>query len=483
MAHKRDLLLVGGGRFVAIIFGLIAIRAMTTFLTPAQYGQLALLISVQMFCGLFLVNPIGQHINLHTHAWWDEGSLIVRLRSYRYYVLAVALVGALVATILIRQQTAAGILLTAIVVFAMVASATWNATLIPMLNMLGFRGASVFWSTVTVCTGLIASIILVSFFPGAIAWFGGQTIGMSAGALGANIVLRRSAGMPKAPLQRASLIDRAGILKYCFPLAVATGLMWMQVSGYRFLIERNWGIAQLGFLVVGLQLAAQVWALAESLAMQFLYPLFFRRITESAAQRELKEAYSDLLNTLVPVYLLLTGMLIMGAPSLLKLLVASKFNDAVIFVVLGAWIELFRVLGNILSNAAHAKRATKSLTTPYAVGSIVALGLIALAGSAHLSLIWSAAALVAGGASTFLVMLIGMHKQIQIVPDMPRIGLAAIAMVLVASLLAWRPGVPGWGGAIVTLVIACLATVCGLVCLLRKNPALDRMLAVKLRKN
>ena len=50
-------MLVSGGRLAAALMALVTIRAVTTFLTPEQYGALALLIAVQTFCGFFLVNP------------------------------------------------------------------------------------------------------------------------------------------------------------------------------------------------------------------------------------------------------------------------------------------------------------------------------------------------------------------------------------------------------------------------------------------
>ncbi len=98
-------MLVAGGRLAAALMALISIRAVTTFLTPEQYGELALLIAVQTFCGLFLINPIGQHINLHTHAWWDDGTLMARLKSYRRYIFVVSFVGAAVDFFMGKQQT------------------------------------------------------------------------------------------------------------------------------------------------------------------------------------------------------------------------------------------------------------------------------------------------------------------------------------------------------------------------------------------
>src|SRR5450759_367973 len=142
-------MLVGGGRLVSALMALIAIRAVTTFLTPEQYGELALLITVQMFCGLFLINPVGQHINLHTHAWWDDGTLMARLKSYRRYVFVVSLVGLAVVLGMGKHHSVEQLLWTAAAMLAMVVAGTWNATLIPMLNMLGFRAASVLWGIIT----------------------------------------------------------------------------------------------------------------------------------------------------------------------------------------------------------------------------------------------------------------------------------------------------------------------------------------------
>jgi O-antigen/teichoic acid export membrane protein len=474
-------LLVGGGRVISVLLGLLAIRVMTTVLTPVQYGEWVLLTTVQMFCGLFLVNPIGQHINLHTHSWWDEETLVARLKPYGSYIVAVALTGSLVIVGLNHPLTNVALLWMVLASFCMIGAATWNSTLIPMLNLLGYRGESVILSTITVAIGLIASLVLVRAYPGAIAWFGGQAIGMAAGALGAWFLLRKKAGRAAARRPRLRLLDRKTLLTYCLPLSIATGLMWVQLSGYRFLVEKFWGLAELGFLAVGLQLAAQVWNLAESLAMQFLYPLFYRRISSGVADRSMHEAYSDLLNTLVPIYLLLTGILITVAPSLLKLLVSPKFHDAVIYVVLGACIELFRVLGSLLSNAAHAKRQTKSLALPYGVGSIVGLGLIYAAGALHLSLVWSAVALVVAGAATFGVMAIGMHKQIAIVPDVWRISAGALMVAVAIVLLVMYPEIPDWKGAFSMFAAGGVITCLGLYALLRNNPAMHRMLLVKLR--
>ena len=476
-------MLVSGGRLATALVALITIRAVTTFLTPEQYGELALLIAVQMFCGLFLVNPVGQHINLHTHAWWDDGTLMARLKSYRRYILAVSFVGGVVVLGMGKQHSVEQILLASMTMFAMVTAGTWNATLIQMLNMLGFRSASVLWSVITVLTGLASSILLVEWLPSATAWFAGQAIGMWAGALGGKYVLQQHALQTKSAQGTLPLTDRHTVLTYCLPLALATGLMWLQLSGYRFLVEGYWGLAQLGFMAVGLQLAGQIWALVESLSIQFFYPLFYRRVSAHEKLDEVSSAFSDLLNTLVPVYFVLTGLIVLSAPYLLKVLVAPQFQDAITFVMLGAGIELCRVLGNLLSNAAHVRRKTKSLALPYAAGSMATLALIFLVGALRLEMVWVGAALILGAMAMFLVMLVNMYRQVKFVLDVWRCLVGATVMLAMASLACWMPTVHGLGEAIGALILA--ATLAGVVVfvLLWKNPAMLRLFNVQLRKN
>lgn len=475
-------MLVSGGRLVSALMALFAIRAVTTFLTPEQYGELALLITVQMFCGLFLVNPVGQHINLHTHAWWDDGTLVARLKSYRGYVLMVSLVGLLVAIFLGEQHTFHKLMLTAAVMFSMIMAATWNATLIPMLNMLGFRAASALLGILTVSIGLASSILLVMWLPSATAWLAGQVIGMGVGALGAKYALQLHTKNSRFDVHCLPLLDKQTFIKYCLPLALATGLMWLQLSGYRFLIEGYWGLAQLGFLVIGLQLAGQIWALVETIAAQFLYPLFYRRVSSYENRKVIELAFSDLINTLVPVYFVLTGFIILSASNLLKLLVAVQFQGAINFVMLGAGIEMFRVIGNVLSNAAHVRRQTKSLTLPCAVGAIVSLALIFFAGTRQMDISWAGEALLVGAGAMLMTMALGMYRQVRFSLDLMRFSVGMTVMLIMLVLAFSIRELPEVRESVAILMLSGGLAGVIVVALLWKNPAALRLLNVQLQK-
>lgn len=479
-------MLVVGGRLATAMITLVAIRAVTTYLTPAQYGELALLLTVQMFCGLFLVNPIGQHINLHTHAWWDDGTLAARLASYQKYILAVSLVGGMAVLGMNKQDSVEHLLWAAVAMLAMIIAGTWNATLIPMLNMLGFRAASVFWGIVSAVVALASSIFLVVWLPSATAWFAGQALGMTLGALGAKYAfLRHATQQPDIPRpsQSPALIDKKVVLSYCLPLALATGLMWIQLSGYRIVIEDYWGLAQLGFLAVGLQVAGQIWGLTETLATQFLYPLFYRRVSAHENKTEVEQAFSDLLNTLVPVYFVLAGLLISCAAYLLKVLVAPQFQGAILFVMLGVGIEMCRVLGNVLSSAAHIRRQTKSLALPYGVGAITTVSLIFLAGTRQMEIAWAGASLLLGAISMLLVMAAVMYQQIKFSIDIVRFSLGGGVMLIMTLVTTWLPTATGIGANIGMLMLMGTLAAAVVAALLWMNPATLRLLNVQLRKN
>ena len=102
----------------------------------------------------------------------------------------------------------------------------------------------------------------------------------------------------------------------------------------------------------------------------------------------------------------------MGAPYLLKVLAAPQFRDAIVFVILGALIEICRVLGNLFGNAVQLTRRTSVLAVPYATGAVVSLGFLFLAGIMDMSIQIGGAALALGASSMLALMWWRMSRQI-----------------------------------------------------------------------
>ncbi|MDH2917874.1 MAG: hypothetical protein PXX73_01575 [Sideroxydans sp.] len=482
MAISRDLLLIGGGRITTALLGLVSIRVATNLLSPEQYGALSLLVAIQLLCGMFLINPVEQHIYRHAHAWWDEGTLLARLFSYKIYTGAISFIGAVLVIVVTHPQSFQAAMLVSLIMLCMVVAVTWNGITVPMLNMLGYRAESIYWAVLSTFLSVLFSVLFVYWQHDAIAWFAGQAVGMACGALGAWISIQRKGARANHPTERLVLLSKETIISYCIPLALATGLMWLQLSGYRFAVEHFWGLSSLGYIAVGFVLTSQIWGLLEYLATQLLYPAFYRQITgASTVQNE--AAFSDLLNILGPMSLVLVGVSILAAPALLYMLVSQQYQSAITFVYFGVVIECCRVLSNLFSRAAQITKHTKSLALPYAVGGGLQLLFIYVAGTLHADTIWVAVSLVIGAVSMLVIMAVQMYKEVVYRLELPRwlwAGGVLIICLLVCILL------PTPNGALQALTILAVIALSGggaVYWLAANNPSVERLLGVKLRED
>ena len=474
---NRDLLVIICGRFGSALIALVSIRLATSLLSQEQYGRLALLVVVQMFCGLFLINPVGMYVNRHTHQWWSEGRILSHLYFLRVYIFVVAIIGALATCLLGMGQNIGLILSSSLAMALMVYFANWNTTLVPMLIMVGQRIPSVKWSLLTAFVGLAFAAFFTYLWPSAIAWFLGLSIGFALGAIGAGYQLNRLLAI-RDSMKNASSPNWRQVFHYAAPLAVGTGFMWFLFGGYRLLIEHYWGLIVLSQFAVGFLLANQMWSLVESLAQQYFYPLFYKKISLNGGSA-IDGAVSDVINVMLPIYLILAGMSYIASPYLLKLFVSSQYQGATFFLRLGIGVELCRVLANLLSNAGHANQNTRILIWPYAAGALAVLLFMILEHGEGAIELTGYAILMACFLMLFTMWLVitRMTKiQIQLQP-------VVVSFLIVGCLIAISSQINFDGLLLTALFGTAVIGVFGSLCiflLLRKNASLTRLLEVEL---
>lgn len=489
---QSDLLWILFGRVVTALLSIASLRVMTTLLEPNDYGIYTLLVAFQGLCGLLLINPVGQHINRHTHSWWDDGTLLQRLRAYNRYIIAVS-TG--IATVVVvwwclypgTDQSLVGALLSALAVSAVVYLGTWNGTVVYILNMLGFRSASVRWMLSTSIVGLLFSMLFTYNFHSGTSWLLGQAVGMAVGALGAGLMLRNNHSVRKFPnspdATDAPLLNKQTIVSYCLPLAMATGLMWLQSTGYRFWVGGTWGAAELGLLAVGLSISAQIWATIETLSIQFLNPYFFRHITSVKSDAQKSVILSDMVNVIWPIYAVLAGFNMIFASSLLMVLTNERYHGAVTFVLFGVLIEFARCTANLWSYAAQIEQSTTKYISPYGVGAIVVwAGAIAVT-YVQGGIVFMAIVLAISGLVMCVVMLLVMQRMIPVKLDIWRWGAGSgmlLACMVSAIFIPLR--VQGFATNILAIIFGLLFSGGAMLALLWRNPALLRLLAVNLRR-
>ncbi len=488
---RADLLWVLFGRIATALIAIASLRIMTALLEPEDFGIYTLLVAFQGLCGLLLINPVGQHINRQTHAWWDDGTLLKRLISYNRYLIAVSVSIALVVLIwwLLYPGTdryAHSALLAAFAVSAMVYLGTWNGTFVYILNMLGFRSGSVGWMLASSIIGLMFSSLFAYEYHSGTSWILGQAVGMAVGALGAGLTLRHYQAARKLVVlnldKLPTLLDRQTVQTYCLPLAAATGLMWLQNTGYRFWVGGAWGPAELGLLAVGLSISSQIWAITESLSMQFLNPYFFRHITEVQSTPQKSAVLSDMVNVMWPIYAVLAGFNLVFASSLLTLLTNERYHAADTFVLIGVIIEFARCTGNLWSYAAQIERRTSKYIFPYALGALIVWG-GALVGSAiQLDIKILAIVLAISGLVMCGAILRAMQRMVPIKLDIFRWLVGAAVLLICVAVVNFMPlKIEGSFNTILVISVGLFVSGGVMLALLWHNPALKRLLTVSLR--
>jgi hypothetical protein len=413
----------------------------------SEYGVWSLLVTFQTLCGLLFINPIGQYINRHTHEWHEQGVLLIKLKRYQGYVVVVAVAGLTCYAIWQKNTTQWDAVLTGgLSVAAIVVAGTWNATLIPMLNMLGERKAAAGLGAFSVGLGLAVSWIGVYILPEGAVWFAGQAVGLGIGAMLAWYCLAQRSSKHSGEgrsTQRLELISNEEIRSYCVPLAATTGLMWLQLSGYRLWVDKTFGLDDLAMLAVGVGLANQVFALVETLAMQYVFPHFYQAISQQRSEYSEVSALSDMLDLIVPVYFLLAMVALLAAPTMLILLTSSQYHSAYKFVMIGVGMELFRVISNLLGQAAQVTKRTSSTLPPYVFGAIVLIaGVWAVGYPPFASLEISATYLILVAAVTSVSMLVWMRQQVSFMLNWVQLAHLALLLSIISVFSVTHPLLP-----------------------------------------
>lgn len=424
MHVRKDILWLTAGRAVQALLSIAALRLLTSLLSPAQVGSVFLMLSFGSWFGLSLISPVGNFINRRLHGWHRDGVLRARFKTFNFYVLAVAVLALpLVFSAKVFFGLGSGIplfhFMAAVCVY--VYAVTWNQTTVPALNMLGLRRAFVGYSVLSAALGLGCSVLMASVAgKTASSWLYGQTIGLFAGYLCANLSLK-TATAAEVP-SPAGVPDRAALSSlwvFAAPLSISALLMWVQTQSYRVIVERVIGPEFLGYLVVGLGIAASLAGVTESIVQQLYFPEFYKKL-HGTSQEERRQALSSLAEKAIPVYIVISVFVLSLAPHLARLLVDSRFQTAWKFAAAGAGIELFRMITNIFAVTAHAEMKTSALVKPYAWGGALTVVAVLAASYSGNPAAYIPAAMAAGGLLTLVIMKRGMQKLLDF--KMGRVG-------------------------------------------------------------
>ncbi|WP_413287830.1 polysaccharide biosynthesis C-terminal domain-containing protein [Bdellovibrio sp. HCB337] len=372
------MLLIALGRVAQFLILLLIMRVATTVLPPSEMGRMSLLVTTIALCALFFINPIGMFINRRLHEWNEQGRVKHYLNLYYGYLVFIFLVvsGLLSLTnhfIWFDFQTETIWLI--VLIGGSLLFNTINQTAIPSLNMLGYRGWFMGLTIATLAAGFILAWTLVKNYSGrAEYWMLGLLIGQIIFAgIGIKVFLSKLRP-PQAPLQK-SKVNFKPILMFTWPIAISVGLNWLQMQGYRFLLNDSMGLAALGLFVAGYGVSAGLISGFESILTTYFQPLFYENVSKGTGEQT-TQVWENYASAIIPSVVLLVWMLSAVAPELTRVLLGVQYRDSYIYVTWGAIAEGARVVAGVYTLAAHGRMKTQLLLLPNLVGAILSLTLV-----------------------------------------------------------------------------------------------------------
>ncbi|MCW8886164.1 MAG: hypothetical protein OQK12_13085 [Motiliproteus sp.] len=374
----RELAIVALGRGAQILIGLIALRVITWQLDQDQLGQYSLILTVTTLFALALINPLGMYFYRHVHEWVETG------RGPAFMLLALlgcALMATVTAAVILLVYSL-GLDISLAWMVALIAGSvllvSGNNTLVPAFNILGYRVRWVVLSVTTLAFSLVISYCLMSFRPSAEYWIAGQLLGHGLMLVPVVILFHRltsqGIGVRSPYLELSDFVNTHGrsFLKFCWPLSIAVTLNWGQFQSFKVFLAEMGTLEALGYFTASYAVCAGVMASIESVAQQYFYPKFYRDVSQASRQQCLS-SWAQYAQIMIPIVTLFFMFVLCFAKPLLVVLVDQKYHDGIFFVYVAAFIEYFRVLGNIYSLCMQATKETERLILPQFLGSLAAI--------------------------------------------------------------------------------------------------------------
>lgn len=414
------------GKAAAVLGSLALVRVLTEFLTPAEYGQLALGLTLVTLFGQVVFGGLSAGIGRHyaiAGEIHDLHGYLAASRKLLFYGTVIALVigSALAVGISVfGNYQWAGIALAATLLAVL---AGYNST----LN--GIQNAARQRAIVALHSGLYAWL-KIGLAVALVLWLGSTSVvvilGFAASAflvtLSQLLFLRRTV----KPLPTGSPLPKVGdwpskIWTYSWPFSTWGVFTWMQQVSDRWALGLFGTTQDVGFYAVVFQLGYTPIALLLGLFMTFLAPILFHRAGD-ATSVERNEDVHQIVWRITIMALVGTGLAVMATwvfhGWIFGLFVATEFrwiSYLLPWVVLAGGIF---AAGQMLSLKLMSEMKARALLSPKMATAVVGIGLN-VAGSATAGVEGVVAAMVVYS-TIYLAWIIVLARSKGSIADQPR---------------------------------------------------------------
>ncbi len=433
MTPFRDLLMLGLGRGLQVLAGLITIKTATTILSPGEVGSMNQLMSLAILGTSALLIPIATYIGRGCLEWIDAGVLSRRLGSYLCIVLAVApLLGLITWVIQSRWILVVGV--GAAWVGGLVTLYTVGISLHTMgtsgLILIGRKFLYILFVNVAAWGGLLLAMWWSKHEASPEIWLFGIFCGLLLSSF-SYVLLDRYAEGP-APVRSSHMpdllpFDRQAVFMFVWPQAMVFVLWWVQSQSYRFILPHVADIATVGLFAAGYMICSVSMQTFETLFNELYIPTLYRAL-KGQDREGMAQAWNAYAAAYIPAVILFGAFLIGNAAFMVKLLLGEQFQTIASILVWPALTETFRAISSTLHHLGLAKVDMTVNILPVVIGAFVAPTLVYLLAS-YEPLVGTALALFAAAAIAFAAVIPVSRRALPVVWPVRRIIYAAALAV------------------------------------------------------
>lgn len=405
MTSFHNLIILGLGRGLQVVAGLVTIKLATTLLSPAEIGTMNQVMSLAILGPSALLAPVALYIHRGLFEWVDAGVVSARLTSYLLLVLTAAVILGLAAWALQYQLALVSgigpVWVGALVALYLLGYSTHTMAASAFV-LLGYRITYVVFSNLAVWGGLAFAFYLSLDHGSPETWllgiFGGFLVSSCSYVLLYRYTRTDSPSISTATATRPALpFDWQSVLMFAWPQALAFGLWWIQSQSYRFILDWVADIANVGLFAAGYMICSVPIQTFETLFNEFYAPTLFHAFKGQDAAG-MARAWNAYARAYIPAVILFGSFMAGNASFLVKLVLGEQFQAVTSILIWAALTETMRAVSSSLHMLGVAKVDMTVNLLPVVVGAVVAPTMVFLL-APHDPLLGTAIALfVASGA-------------------------------------------------------------------------------------
>ncbi len=343
-------------------------------ISPEQYGQYAVVMVIQLFGGLILINPIGQYINRHIFDWYRKNILGKVYKKYLSYTIISGLICLIISFFILNiKVSSTDAIQLSIATGLVLISITWNTTLISTVNALKNKIEASLLQLITILISLIASVSFSMINPTALNWCLGLIFG--------NVIiivyiyirhnLATNIEVPYEPMP-----SKKSIIRYAIPLSITTLMIWLQISGFKLFLFEKENIYNFGQLMLGLAIANQIGNIIENIGTQIYFPNFISMLKQDSTDRINFKYFNKMVSDVLIFYTLMIMASIFLSEIFLKIIIGEYYNESIKYIYAGFAIEYSRMLASLFSLGFQINKDPENLIKTEILGVIILLMII-----------------------------------------------------------------------------------------------------------